>query len=257
MSQSDYLEMIEVPVSSCEVEFLEGKKKKKSKKNLVSKLNKKFFLKTEPKSSLENEVLEKETTEDFNADFEEKEIVVKKTNVPMVREEKKRFKFDVIGVQIVAIFVLVLAILLTNVFWEDSGINTLLRQVFNVEKSIELDERTAQDFAIFAPIKDSDIEVINGVMTIDSECAIYPTTEGEVVSIEEGEVGFTITIKHSDICKSIFSGVDYVYCEVGDRCYAQIPIGYSLGDGASCAIYNNNEIVTDFTFSEGQVVWEN
>ncbi len=253
MSQSDYVEMIEVPISSCEVEFLERKTKKKNKKNVVSKLNKKFFLKSKPKKE---ETSKDEVIENNESGLEKELECIEKSNVPMLREEKKKFKFDIVGCQIVAIFVLVLAILLTNVFWEDSGINTLLRQVFNIQETVELDERSAQDLSIFAPIKDSDVEVIDGVMTIDSECAIYPTAEGEVLAIEEGDGGYTITVKHSDVCKSVISGVDYVYCEIGDTCYTQIPIGYSLGEGLTCAIYNDNQIVTDFTFNGGQIVWE-
>ena len=127
----EYAEMLGLTVSSCDVVVKPTKKRKRKeiKEQVV-----------EPPVESQSEESEKvDLTE-----FEELKSAEQK--------EEKGFKFDIIYFQGVAIFALIVTILLTNIFWENSGINTLFRNVFAQEVE-EVDARTYLSFSAKSPDK--------------------------------------------------------------------------------------------------------
>ena len=97
----DYAEMLGLEVSSCDVTI--KPKKTKRKKDVIGDVIKKV---NEP---------EKETN--FDDDYQTIEIP-EKTN----KKKERKFRFDLVYAEGVAVFLLVVTILLTNIFWENSGI---------------------------------------------------------------------------------------------------------------------------------------
>ncbi len=235
MSDGEYAEMIEIPVSTCEMVVLPKKRKKKNlRKRVISKVNK--SLKNEDNALIE-QVIEPE-----NVKEEEK------------TEPKKKFSFDIVSAQVVAIFVLIVTIMVTNIFWEDSGINTLLKGVFANDAQTE-DAREYYEFQAFAPSKASQVEVEKGVMTVSSGGSIYAPCLGVIEEIVEGDGKYTVTISHSDRFKTIIRNADYAYFDVGETVYEAVPVCFS-GDSCEVLMYNDNTLLTNYTIADGSIVWQ-
>ena len=246
MANEEYLEMIELPVSSCEMVVV-PKKKKFAREKLVRRVNKRLHARSqkgnaEPKSEPPKE----------NASFE----AVESNVVLYEKAQKKKFKFDIVAAQVIAVFALVIAILLTNVFWENSGINTLIRSVFGTQTKEIKDERAYTAFSASLPCSSDRITEDNGVMTLKASCAVYPLAEGAVTDISEKDGKFTVTVSHSEVFKSVISGLDFIYVELGDKVYKGIPVGY-LGDSeCTVSMYNGGSIVKGYAIDGGAIVWE-
>ena len=192
---------------------------------------------------------------DYIKIVKEKKPKVKKANIQKEKNEESvgNRKFDIVSVQITAIFVLVVAILLTNIFWEDSGMNNLIRSVFKggeVENNLEY---TA--FSASAPSKNQLVSVSNGVMTINSGSA-YSPCDGQVESVsQEGDV-FVMTVRHSSSFTSVFSGLEFCYVEVGDNVYSSIPLGYSSSP-IKVSMYDDNLLLINYNITGDNIVWLN
>lgn len=257
MSSQDYAEMIEIPVSSCETFVNPKPEKEKSKKSLF----KKFFKKTE---ITEDEDFLEDLKKNCSANDNEKadmEVATEETSdIETYKSEKsaykKPFKWDLVTAQVITIFVLAVGILLTNVFWKDSGINNLLKTVFSETSARAVDDRTYDKFQAYSPAKDL-IEVENGVMTVKEGCAVYSPADGKVAKVDFSNDKYSITISHSDNYKTVISGVDYSYVKVGDKVFTSTPVCYSKEGGAEVSMYNENSIITAFSVEEGKIVWQN
>ncbi len=257
MSSQDYAEMIEIPVSSCET-FVNPKLEKEKRKISFFK---RFFKKNERRED-----------EDFLAglkkDYSKNDKDVAETtpeteealDIETYKSEnnayKKPFKWDLVTAQVITIFVLAVGILLTNVFWKDSGINNLLKTVFSETSAEAVDERTYDKFQAYSPAKDL-IEVENGVMTVKEGCSVYSPADGKVTKVDFNNDKYSITISHSDNYKTVISGVDYSYVKVGDKVFTSTPVCYSKEGGAEVSMYNENSIITAFSVEEGKIVWQN
>ena len=167
---------------------------------------------------------------------------------------KKSGKINVIGVQVAAIFVLAVGILLTNLFWQDSGINKILKSAFTKQTPI-VDERDYTEFNAICPTKGL-AEIENNIITIPEKGAVYSPANGKVLSVEKIGDKFTITISHSDKYKTVICGADYVYANVGDSVFTSTPVCYSLNGGVEVSMYNDGTIISAFSISDGQIVWQ-
>lgn len=252
MANSEYLEMIELPVSTCEM-VTPQKKKKFFKGRLIRSVNKKV---EEDNKAQEPQIEAAEMTQVPETVTEPIKIETVKEVKSKERKERPKFKLDLIGAEVIAIFVLVVTILLTNIFWEDSGINTMIRSVFGSEAQAQVDDRLNTAFSCVAPSKTGEIEVIDGVMNIAEKSVIYPPYQGTVTKAVEANGLYTITVAHSDVFYSVISGVEFVYCQVGDKVYDNLPIAYSGDGGTQVAMYNNGEIVKNFIIDNGNIVWQ-
>ncbi|MBO6263891.1 MAG: hypothetical protein J6N93_06470 [Clostridia bacterium] len=283
----EYAEMLEMPVSSCDVVFKPAKRKKRKnvKEEVIAKVNaseteegalaqentevkfvqkglfglKKIFAK-KPTSEIYGEKASgEEQKSDSGEEITESAVIkaVKGENGgKKAAKSRKKFKFDIIYAEGVAIFVLVAAILLTNIFWENSGINTVFKNTFGTGGETALDTRTYLSFSAKSPSEELSAAMDGGVLTLSGTGAVYPVCDGKVSSVTEENGKYTITISHSDVFKTVVSGVDYAYAEKGDEVFKYIPVGYVGGGDATVKMYDGENLLTSYILENGTIVWE-
>lgn len=257
MSSQDYAEMIEIPVNSCRV-LNEKPAERKTPKRL--KLTGDRFLSIfKKRKSTKNTIAEedKEVKEDNFTQIAQSETVDNSDDFDNALKEKvksdKKIKFDIISFQVAVIFVLAVGILLTCVFWKDSGINNLFKTVFAIETETA-DERNYDAFQAFAPAKSLE-EIKDGVMTVGKGGAVYSPSEGVVESVKSGEK-FTIVVSHSKNYKTVIVGVDYSYVKEGDKVFTSAPIGYSKEGGTEVTMYDGETLIKNYAVEDGKIVWQ-
>lgn len=230
MDGGSYAEMIEIPVSTCEMVVTKKRRKDKFlRKKVIDKVNKSAGV---AETCPQTEQTEKSG---YNG--------------------KIRFKLDVVALQVAVIFLLVVGIFVTNIFWEDSGINNLLKGVFNKQEQV-VDTRTFADFSAFAPSASAQLTE-DGVFTIGEKSAIYAPCQGVVEKVDFANGKYTLTISHSDNFSTIIQNADYAYFDVGETVYQAVPCGYSIEGGASVAMYNAGSILSNFEVQDGAIIWQN
>ncbi len=269
-SDLDYAKMIEIPLNTCEYQT----KKRKTlfkKKKFISLINKKLsankvedlkqtdFKEVNLKAQSEEQLKSKKDNS-CPADCEDKNAGVKSVteqskNLPAIYVSKKeKFKNAIISAQVVAVFALVSAIILTNVFWENSGMNTLFKSVFNSEKIIT-DDRAPTDFSLYLPVKSEGVTLNNGVIEIEGEYSLYPVCDGKISKVlKEANGCYTVTISHSDNFFSVIEGVDLVYFSVGEEVSRNLPVGYT-NKSAKVYLYEEDTLLTDYATVENSIVF--
>ena len=230
----EYAEMLGMEVSSCDVYVKPKKtrKKKELKDDVIKKVN-------EPEVA--------------NAEFGEfgTDIPVRSNG-----EKKKKFRFDVVYAEGVAVFLLAVTILLTNIFWENSGMNRLFKSAFGDGQTVQADTRTNVNFNAQSPSGEMEVTLDKGVMVFSGKGSLYPVCDGKVASVVEEDGKYTITLKHSDVFKSVISGVDFVYADQGDDVFKYVPVCYVNGGDAKVSMYNKDVLVTNYAVEGGSIVWE-
>ena len=230
----EYAEMLGMEVSSCDVYVKPKKtrKKKELKDDVIKKVN-------EPEVA--------------NAEFGEfgTDIPVRSNG-----EKKKKFRFDVVYAEGVAVFLLAVTILLTNIFWENSGMNRLFKSAFGDGQTVQTDTRTNVNFNAQSPSGEMEVTLDKGVMVFSGKGSLYPVCDGKVASVVEEDGKYTITLKHSDVFKTVISGVDFVYADQGDDEFKYVPVCYVNGGDAKVSMYNKDVLVTNYAVEGGSIVWE-
>ena len=230
----EYAEMLGMEVSSCDVYVKPKKtrKKKELKDDVIKKVN-------EPEVA--------------NAEFGEfgTDIPVRSNG-----EKKKKFRFDVVYAEGVAVFLLAVTILLTNIFWENSGMNRLFKSAFGDGQTVQTDTRTNVNFNAQSPSGEMEVTLDEGVMVFSGKGSLYPVCDGKVASVVEEDGKYTITLKHSDVFKTVISGVDFVYADQGDDVFKYVPVCYVNGGDAKVSMYNKDVLVTNYAVEGGSIVWE-
>ncbi len=230
----EYAEMLGMEVSSCDVYVKPKKtrKKKELKDDVIKKVN-------EPEVA--------------NAEFGEfgTDIPVRSNG-----EKKKKFRFDVVYAEGAAVFLLAVTILLTNIFWENSGMNRLFKSAFGDGQTVQADTRTNVNFNAQAPSGEMEVTLDKGVMVFSGKGSLYPVCDGKVASVVEEDGKYTITLKHSDVFKTVISGVDFVYADQGDDVFKYVPVCYVNGGDAKVSMYNKDVLVTNYAVEGGSIVWE-
>ena len=266
MSDIDYMQMLEVPISSCDVVIKPKKRRKKDIKEVViDKVNNS----PTPEVSVESEenvspyasveVTKKTKRQVPKLSFKKPTKTSKSQRVEPVNTRSVKVKsshFDIVSVQVVAIFVLIVGIILTNIFWEDSGMNNLLKTVFGSQENT-VSSATYSSFTAYAPTKSEEVFLEDGVMTIEKG-SVYAPCDGQVEDIKkDDETGlFTVTIRHSNSFTSVFSGLMYNYLQVGDSVYTNIPIGYS-DNATSVSLFDSGNLLTKYSILDDMIVWLN
>ena len=230
----EYAEMLGMEVSSCDVYVKPKKtrKKKELKDDVIKKVN-------EPEVA--------------NAEFGEfgTDIPVRSNG-----EKKKKFRFDVVYAEGVAVFLLAVTILLTNIFWENSGMNRLFKSAFGDGQTVQADTRTNVNFNAQSPSGEMEVTLDKVVMVFSGKGSLYPVCDGKVASVVEEDGKYTITLKHSDVFKTVISGVDFVYADQGDDVFKYVPVCYVNGGDAKVSMYNKDVLVTNYAVEGGSIVWE-
>lgn len=258
MSDLNYVNMLEIPVNSCNVIIKPVKCKKKDvKKQVIEMVN-------GDQTPLENQteqVQKKVKKQKLKKEKKDRVSFIKTKKVKPKKEvaeqsgqsvEIKSTGFDIVSAQVVAIFVLVVGIILTNIFWEDSGINNLMRSVFNENQS-QLSAVSYQEFSAYTPSKTNEVSLQDGVMTI-KQGSVYSPCDGVVSSVVEQDGLFTVTIMHSDSFSTVVSSLETVYVTEGEKVYSNIPLGYSNGS-SSVSMFDGDAILTSYTLTDNQIVW--
>ena len=231
MSDFDYVKMLEMPVNSCDVVYKPVKRKKKDvKKQVIEMVN----------GAPESAPIKESKREKKNRQ-EDSSVEVKSSG------------FDIVSVQVVAIFVLIVGIILTNIFWEDSGMNNLFRSVFNQTPQVELSDATYTSFTASLPSKTDEVLLDGGVMTVSGGSA-YSPCDGSVESIVQSEGLYTVTVRHSESFSTVLSGLESCYLEVGEEVYSNVPVGYA-SESFTVSMFNGDAILTGYTLADNQIVW--
>ena len=246
MSQEqEYAKMSEIPVSSCEISIQnKSSKKKDTKSKVISKANKSLGQNKKSKTNVISSV---------KRFFKNKFNKPKQDIQSKPKQEAKNHGFDIVGAQIIVIFVLVISILLTNVFWQESAINVFLKNMFNKNQQMVLNYT---DFDANLPMTEVSVSLMDGVMTANGEGNVYTPVGGQIESVNLLEDGtYAITVTHTEKFKTILEGVTYPYFEVGSTVYTTCPIGYS-NKTLTAKMYNGEDLITNYTLKDGSIIWE-
>lgn len=147
------------------------------------------------------------------------------------------------------------AIFLTNVFMPNSAINTFFRSMNNPTVE-EVDARDYNDFTLSPIVSELSDTLLtlspSGVLTFQDECCVYPAADGTVSEIIRAENGtYLVKISHSDTFTGVIDGLDYVYYEVGDDIYANVPVGFSKGESeVQVTMYSEGELLSCLRITE-------
>lgn len=253
--EMEYAEMIEFPVSTVNV-VQKRKKSKQPKADLQDKLIKKV---NERMGENDGETSEKPTEKP--AKVRAKKSATKQEfifsdntqNEAPVRESKGTR--IALGIEFGLVCGLCSAIFLTNVFVPNSAINTFFKTITPEEKQA-IDTRTYSDIELSKIVSENSSAQIEmsptGVLTVSGASMIYSSCDGEILSVSQNESGtYDVEIKYTDSFKGTMTGLDYVYYGVGEKVYANVPMGYSDGqESIQVSYYSAEELLSCYALDE-------
>ena len=258
----EYAKMIEIPINSCEYKFTR-KKGILKKKSFIKAINERL------KKEVDNKRLQDQNDQVISEQPSIEQIENEQLSTPQIEQgenslpvlydnnqSKKQTRLNkIISAQVVAIFALISAIILTNVFWENSGMNVLFKSVFGSERT-QSDTRDYNDFTINLPVSDQNaINVVDGSIIIDGEYSLYPVCDGKVSKVERASDGtYTVTVEHSESFSSITEGLEMVYFSSGESVSKHVPLGYTSGT-AKVLLYDGASLLTDYASVENCIVF--
>lgn len=279
-----YVNMLEIPVNTCNVSPMPPKEKKARRKkkvnpeavkeqllnkvnaqivsddfaseqgNSIEELQENAFLDAQLAGEITN--LSEEITD--NVIEEQNETPEYNTTSVYPMKKKKSKRFSIVGVQLCVIGVLLMAIFLTSAFVPNSGISVFFKNVFSSGQTELVDQRTFEDFAPVIAMGDKqNVQLTDGVITCSTKGSIYAPCDGVVSSFALDENGtYSIEITHCANFKTILSGVEIAYVGLNDSVYGNIPVGY-LGEGITrmCFTDANGAMIVDYQIVDGSVVW--
>lgn len=255
--QIDYAEMLEIPVSTLNVTKKKSRKKREPdlKERAVAAVNERA------------EGYEAHTEDALPPEAPAAEANVVDYGEGAVPEEKPRKKFldsKLLVAEFAAVLGLVALILLTNIFWQDSAINTFFAGLVNPqEEAVQtIDERTYSELTLGSVVSDESVDCAvsdTGILSFTAECSVYAPYTGTVTNVSQGEDGlYTIEVGHTASFSSVSSGLTYAYFAAGDAVYPTIPIGYSDGSAqVSVALYDAGTLIQSYSVDENNdIVWD-
>lgn len=163
--------------------------------------------------------------------------------------------------EFIAVCALCATILLTNLFWPQSAINTFFRSLVTEEAPVAApDERTFSEVEVGSIVSDADIEVTvsdAGVLSFTGACSVYAPCGGTLQSVAESNGVYTMEIEHTTSFSSVISGLTYAYGAAGDTVYPTIPVGYSDGSAqVTVSMYDGGALIRAYTLGEdNDIVW--
>ena len=238
----DYAEMLEIPVETVTVNRRERRKKEHEpdlKDQLVQEVNERMAQEGDPSYAESTPIARANTYEN----------------------RKNKISRRIILGEFVAVCALCAAIFLTNIFLENSAINTFVRGLFRGEAAAQTDTRVYSDFTLSPVVNDTvniDIAVSEtGVLSFTTKCSVYSPCDGTLSSIGgNAESGYTVEIKHSDSFSTIMSGLDVVYMAEGETVKANLPLGFTDGEGeVRVMFYSNGSLLSNLTVSNNHLAW--
>ena len=222
----DYAEMLEIPVNTLNVTKKRSRKKKEEdlKEQVVEKVNERARAQEEnpAKKFLENKLL--------LAEF-------------------------------VAVLALCAGILLTNIFYPASAINTFFRGIVEGTQTEAVDERDYTELEAGSIVRDESIACTvtdAGVLTFTGTASVYAPCAGTVERVSESGGTYTVEIRHTSSFSTVLSGLTYCYYAAGEEVLPTIPVGYSDGSAAvNASLYDDGSLIRSYSVSEtGDIVWD-
>ena len=250
--QLQYAEMIEVPVSTCNITYKPKRKRffKKDKRNAES-VKDKLIDKINAEETAVAEEQEKNTLTESQVETLPDQAEGEKVETATISKKRSKFAIGIVGIQVFAVICLVGVILVTNYLNPNSGINNLIKGSFAMVKT---DNREYGEFSLSLP-SSAEITVDNGVMTIGSG-SVYTPCNGKVSSLIKNADGtFDMELTFSDNFKSVFNGLYYAYANVGEKVYKNVPIGYAKSQVKFCFYDSQGDMITDYSIGNNSIVW--
>lgn len=237
----DYAEMLDIPVETVTVNRKERKKRKADdlQEQLVQEVNEKMEAADDP-AYAESTLIERAEKRAGG---------------------KQRVARAVIVGEFIAVCALCATIFLTNIFMTDSAINTFVRGLFRGNSAETSDTRVYTDFTLTSPVHDAvnaEIAVSStGVLSFEAKASVYSPCDGTVSAVNgNAESGYTVEIKHSDHFSTIMSGLDIVYLATGDTVKANLPLGYTDGEGeVRVMFYDGSTLITSCSVEGNTLSW--
>lgn len=171
---------------------------------------------------------------------------------------KKSFRFSIVSLQLVLVVALIAIIAVTNVLNENSGINVFMKSLFSPSEKAVVDEREFNQFTpVFGFNSSQDLVLENGVTKFSGKGSVYAPCDAIVESIEiSGDGMYSLTLSHSQNFSSKIEGLKYVYANVGDSVFSNIPVGYIDGENASLCFFDSEKVlITGYEIIDNMVVW--
>ena len=275
MREIDYADMLEIPVSTVNV----TKKKSKKKKEEIELKDKVV--------EVVNERVEGVLMDSIVEYGEESESVVSSadggippiTDVKVIKKEKRTtgggfknfFNSKLLLVEFIVVCALVGTIFLTNVFYQNSAINTFFSNMFGgTQQTQAVDSRSYNELTLSSIVRNKeDVKeeeqvtctiTDNGVMTVQAKCSIYTPHNGKIAKIEKMSDGsYTMTVSHTTKFSTVYAGLTYAYGANGDSVVSTIPIGYTDGNQmVKFTMYNEGQVIQNAAYTvatDNSIVW--
>ena len=173
------------------------------------------------------------------------------------KEKRQNKKSAFLGVQLAIIGALIGIIFLTNSFYPNSALNVVFNSIFG-SPAEAVAEKTYNEFSPVLSLGDSgEYLLTGGTVSCTTSGTIYPPCSGVISSVTKNNDGkFSMEIEHTSQFKSIISGLDYAYHEVGEKVFDNIPVGYVSGEEVSlCFVNGEGEVITNYQLDGNSVLW--
>ena len=247
-----YATMLDIPVNTCSISVKPTKKRNKKKKVNAEQVKEQLLSKINSQEKDCDCGLQQCDIQDVQG-FEEQENSENQSSVSIThgkaRNKKTKLKFSAISLQLIIIGLLIATIFITNSIYPNSGLNVFMRGVFGTTT----EEVDAREYSEFSPTITSDMD---GTITMSGEGSVYSSEQGVVSQLLKEEDGtFTVEIEHSEKFKSVYKGLQFVYAEVGQEVYQNIPFGYVSQQASMCFKGENDAIISNFQIQDGYVIW--
>ena len=245
----DYAEMLEIPVSTLNVTKKRSRKKREAEPDLKERVVETVNERMEGGGEEERAAVEENVTDYGDA------------YVPERAPRKKFLDGKLLVAEFIAVLALCATILLTNLLWADSAINTFFRGLVGGEEAVAApDERTYSELTLGSVVSDAEIACTvsdTGVLTFTGACSVYAPYGGTVRNVAESDGLYTVEIEHTTSFSSVIAGLTHAYFAAGDTVYSTVPVGYSDGAAAvSVAMYDAGSLIQSYSVNENNdIVW--
>lgn len=238
--EQSYAEMLEIPMESVTVNRKERKRKAEAdlQEQLVQEVNDRMQAQDDPAYA---------------------------ESTPIAREEaysrRQTWGKRILLGEFIAVCVLCATIFFTNIFMPNSAINVWVRDLVQGSAQTALDNRTYSEFTLSPIVNrtvDTEIAVSDtGVLSFTAKASVYSPVDGTLKAVNgNAETGYSVEVKHSESFSTIMSGLDNVYFVVGDSVKANIPLGFSDGEGeVRVMFYSNGSLINQCVVGENGLAW--
>ena len=255
----DYAEMLEIPVNTLNVTKKRSRKKKDApdlKERVVEQVNERVGRGEEADFSAAATDADGAARGENVVDYGEEAQVFE--SAP--QKSKKFLENKLLLAEFIAVCALCATILLTNLFWQESAINTFFRGLMTPQETVQEDDRVYSELTLGSVVSDAEIECTvsdAGVLTFTGACSVYAPYGGTVQSVAEADGLYTVEIEHTASFSTVIAGLSRAYIAAGDAVFSTIPVGYSDGASAvSVTMYDAGTPISAYSVSEtGDIVW--